>query len=528
MLKGKKLFRTVSALLLCVSVLAGTVMRIQAESGPEVIDPGAVLAEGLEKLDEAVDSITVPDFEGRVCVTAADGMRSAIADHFSSEDDMSWVGDAELRFQGTSNEKGGVDLEVTLFLNSTELYRLLVSYDREENVLYLVCPELKDEVLAFPIGDFSADAQTITGKKITPEKLAEYTSALKELNDLVKTIPLETLLSEFQKYLSVLMEYVETQQGLATVTAGSLKTEAETTTWSIEAQEIQELIPRVLTMLSEDELLEQIMESKFADHVFRLAIGGKAAAMFPEGALWEFVQQALINAARKEYPWARHTEVTLARNQGGMPVRLSASMEQNGIEAELFQITGILDSPEHAFEVKLGPILLSKAGYKTTQSAGVLAQGSLQDEILRESVSLHGKGVTSPVLLIRNLDLSALKDGWLSGDFTVIWGNTEYTCDFYTDEDGLRTMRFDVKGKEWFTLTADLEEVEEADLDPMDLSEAFTVDSRKAFFKYIRDASAIRMFEKLSKASVPQEYVDMLTDGEAATESSRENTEELN
>ena len=110
----------------------------------------------------------------------------------------------------------------------------------------------------------------------------------------------------------------------------------------------------------------------------------------------------------------------------------------------------------------------------------------------------------------------------------MIWGNTEYTCNFYTDEDGLRTMRFDVKGKEWFTLTADLEEVEEADLDPMDLSEAFTVDSRKAFFKYIRDASAIRMFEKLSKASVPQEYVDMLTDGEAATESSRENTEELN
>ena len=68
--------------------------------------------------------------------------------------------------------------------------------------------------------------------------------------------------------------------------------------------------------------------------------------------------------------------------------------------------------------------------------------------------------------------------------------------------------------------------MENTSLDEMDLSDAFTVDSRKAFFKYMRDASAIRMFEKLSSAGVPQEYVDMLTDGEAATESSRENTVE--
>ena len=68
---------------------------------------------------------------------------------------------------------------------------------------------------------------------------------------------------------------------------------------------------------------------------------------------------------------------------------------------------------------------------------------------------------------------------------------------------------------------------EDISLEPFDVSDAFRVDSRKAFFKYMRDASAIRMFEKLSSAGVPQEYVDMLTDGEAATESSRENTVEM-
>ena len=104
---------------------------------------------------------------------------------------------------------------------------------------------------------------------------------------------------------------------------------------------------------------------------------------------------------------------------------------------------------------------------------------------------------------------------------------TEYSCDFYTDGDGIRSMAFAVNGQEWFVLTADLHEVEKAEVDLPDLADAFVVDSRKAFFRYMRDASALRMFEKLSSAGVPKEYVEMLTDGEAATESSRENTEEL-
>ena len=526
MMKGIKYLRAASAWILSVSILFGTASRIHAESEPHSVDPGEILTEVLSRIDEEADRITVPDFEGTVHVAAADGMREAIADYYHSEDDMSWIEDASLLFQGTSNETGGANLEATSFFNSTELYHLKASYDREENILYLVCPELKDEILAFPAGDFSADAQTLTGKKITPEKIAEYASALQELNELVKTISLETLQSEFLKYAAVLMKYVDASQSLTTVMAGSLKEEGHTTTWSIEAEELQELIPEVLTMLSEDELLRQILQSPFADHVFRLAVGRKASQLFPEGALWQLAQQALINASQKEYSWTRKIGVTLSLDRSGIPIRLSATMEQSQIEAELFQITGILEPEEHAFEVKLGPVLLSRAGYKTTQSAGLLVQGGLKDEILRESVSLHGEGVTSPVFLIRSFDLDALKEAWLSGVFTLIWKDDEYTCDFFTDEDGKRRMRFDVNGREWFTLTADLEKVEEVKLDRMDLSDAFLVDSRKAFFKYIRNASAIRMFEKLSTAGVPQKYVDMLTDGEAATESSRENTQE--
>ena len=149
-----------------------------------------ILKEIKEQAGEKAESIRIPDFEGTICVAASDGMRNAIADHYRSEDDMSWIDSAELSLRGTSNETGGADLEAAFLFNDTELYHLQASYDRGSNDLYLVCPELKEEVLVFSIGDFRADAQTITGRKITPEMIADYTSALKELNDLVRSISL--------------------------------------------------------------------------------------------------------------------------------------------------------------------------------------------------------------------------------------------------------------------------------------------------------------------------------------------------
>lgn len=526
-MRGKKYLCTVGAWILSASLLSGLAYGAGQESEGGSIDPGAILSAAYEKAGEAADQITIPDFEGTVRIVAADGLRSAIMDHYHSEDDMTWIEDADITLQGTANETRGADLEATLHFNGTELYHLQLSFDRQENILYLQCPELKEEVFAFPVGDFRADAQTITGRKITAEKLAEYTSMLKELNDLVKSISLDELRGELSKFAMAFGKYIRTDRGFATITAGSLSAEGSTTTWSIDGPSLQELIPGALTMLSEDKLLQKIMESPFAEHVFRMAVGGKASRLIPQGALWQFVQQFLIQAAQKDYTKGRAVSAALALDRNNLPIQLSASMEKSGIVAELFRINALMDGTDHAFEVKLGPALLKAAGYRTKKTWGLLAQGSLKDEILRETLSYTENSLAVPVFMIRNLDLLALREAWLSGAFTVIWGGSEYTCDFYMDENGLRTMRFDVNGKEWFTLTADLKTVEKADLDPFDVSEAYLVDSRKAFFEYMRDASAIRMFEKLSSAEVPQEYVDMLTDGEAATESSRENTVEL-
>ena len=526
-MKGKRILCALSAWILSTSIFSGAVSGAEEEPGGGSIDPGAILSTVFQKATEEADQITVPDFEGDLHVEAADGMRTAIADYYHSEDDMSWIENADITLKGTSNESRGVDLEAVFHFNGTELYHLKASFDRGKNIIYLECPELKEEVFAFPVGDFRADAQTITGKKITAEKIAEYATLLKELNDLVKSVSLDMLLGEWLRYSQALGKYIQTDKGFATVTAGSLTAEGNTTTWSISAENLKEMIPEALMLLAEDVLLKQIMESAFAEHIFRMAVGGKASKLIPQGALWQFVQQALIQAAGKDYSKGRSVFVTMALDRNNLPIQLSASMEKGGIAAELFRINALMDGTDHAFEGKLGSALLSAAKIKTKQSYGLLVQGSLKDDILRETVSYTVNSLAEPLFLIRNLDLLAVRDAWLTGALTVIWQGMEFSTDFYKDDDGLRSMRFDVNGEEWFTLTADFSKTDQVSLDTLDVSDAFLVDSRKAFFEYMRDASAIRMFEKLSTAGVPQEYVDMLTDGEAATESSRENTVEL-
>jgi len=150
-MKGKKLLRAVSAWILSVSMISGAVFGAQEDPGSQTIDPGRILGTVMEQAQKAADSITMPDFEGEVHVVAADGLRTAIADHYHSEDDMSWIEDAQIFLQGTMNDTRGVDLEATFAFDGTELYHLQLAFDRETNILYLECPELKEEVFAFPM-----------------------------------------------------------------------------------------------------------------------------------------------------------------------------------------------------------------------------------------------------------------------------------------------------------------------------------------------------------------------------------------
>lgn len=523
-MKLKRFLRSAAACILSASLFSQTAM------GAQTINPEEILGNIADQVNQAVEKLDIPAFEGGVHVEALDGMRGAIADHYRSEDDMSWIESADLLVKGCENELDGLDVEAALAFNETELYHLQASFDRQENTLYLISPELKKEVIAFPIGDFTADAQAITGKKISPQMMAEGISLLQELNTLISSISLEMLQEEVMKYYTELGSRIQMETGFTTVQAGTLTSEGSTVVFSVTGEQLVELIPKALEMLSQDEFLKGILTSEFGDHVFNLAMRSTFSDIqFPAGALWSMVQQTLMNASEKDYSGLYGGSVTVALDKKNRPLQLSVMLEKSGMKVDLVQINAIAAGSDHAFEVKIGPMLAEKIGIKSNMSTGFILQGSLKDDYLRESVSLHWNGATTPVFRIQDCDLLKIgKDVWLNGVATLILNGIEYSCDFFRDEDGLRTMVYSVKGEDWFKLTAELNEVESTSLDDMDTEDAFVVDSRQAFEAYMRDASALNMFEKLSSAGVPQEYVDMLTDGEAATESSRENTVELN
>ncbi len=522
-MRFRNILRSAAAGILSASIVSGQAVYAQT------INPEEIITDSLDQIRVAAEKLDMPEFEGNVTVTAADGMRDAIAEHYRSQEDMSWINNAGILLQGSSVEADRENLEATFEFNDTELYHLQASYAPASNTIYLICPELKDEVIEFPIANFTSDPHAWTRKKVTAQMMAEAMSLFQELNDLISSISLEQLQAEVMKYYAALQSYVKVESGFTTVQAGTLTAEGTTTSFSVSAADMQEAIPIALNMLAEDELLKQILKSDFADHVFSLVMRSTAGNIeLPKGALWQFTQQLIAKAAQKEYKNLSGITVTFAFDQKGRPIQAAAFMEQSGMKADLIQVNAVLNGSAHAFEVKAGPVLVRKFGIKSTMSSGLLLQGTLSDSYLKETVSMIFNGEVIPLFRIDDLDLLSFEHVWPSGVFTLIWGDKEYSCDFHMNEEGVRTMVFSVNDKEWFTLTAELKEVESTSLDKMDIDGAFVVDSRTAFEAYMRDASALNMFEKLSKAGVPQEYVDMLTDGEAATESSRENKEERN
>ena len=133
---SRRYVHVLTILVLTAILMSQSVFGFAGKDGERTIDPGKILGQLLSQAENTANSITVPDFEGTVRVTAADGMRDAIAQHYRSEDDMTWIQDADLFLQGTSNESGGADLEATFSFNRTKLYHLQISFDREKNVLY--------------------------------------------------------------------------------------------------------------------------------------------------------------------------------------------------------------------------------------------------------------------------------------------------------------------------------------------------------------------------------------------------------
>lgn len=526
MANRKNILHAAAASALAVS-LAVTPVCIQAAETESAALVQPVLDASEELLDTTAQSLDEAH-EGYFRITAGDPLRAAISLEAGGTDDMAWIKNAEILFQQAPNESGGEDMEATLLFNDTELYHLSVSYDASARILYAVCPELQDQTMAVPFDSLSSSVQESVTQGISPEMMQQLGVLFADLTSFAQSVPADQLQQEMLKYIGTLGSHLTLEQGIATVTAGTLSAEANTMSYAVSEQDMQEMLPELLRMLSEDELLEQLMTSGFVNDLIALGMQQSGLNLGLTGEdLLNQIRPAIANLAEQDFSGMYGFRLTIGENDRKTAGRVSLALETSGISAELFSVDAVADGSDHAVEFRLGPVLASSMGLDTNTAAGIVAQGSVEQNLLNETVSVNAQGMQMNVLQISGLDLEQLREGRVVGTVTAAADNGTVTGDFkVSEEDGERAMDLYKNEDLWCTFAANMYAVQDVELDEIDVSDPAVVEDEKSLAAYMRNANVIRMLEKLADAGVPQEYVDKLTSSEASTESSRENVVE--
>ena len=523
-------YRTVVASALAFTLASVPVCAYAQETVESSVEEGieSVLEVSEEALDDAVQEVKGSAYECSAVLKAEDPLRAAISQAFGSADDMAWIESAEIFLQTQTDDSGNPAAEATLIFNDTELYHLIVSYDAAAGILYAVCPEMQDQAMAVPARDAVTTAQNAAITQVPAEVMEYLQTVVQDAFTLVNSIPADALASDLMGYVQTLAGHVAVEQGIASITAGTLSEESNTVTYKITSEEMQKLIPEILQLLSQDQILEQVMGSDFFTDLISLGMMASGEQMELSGAdLYRQVSAMLGQLAQGDFSDMFGFMVSLGSNAAGVPDHLGLTLEYSGITAEIASVDFIASGPDHAAELKFGPVVAENLGLDSSSASGFLIQGSVADGYLNEAFSLNLNGSSTPVFVIRDLDLEKLSTGTLEGSFITNAGGVEYMLRTGKEEETGRTfLDFCRNGDLWCTLSLDARQVGSTDIDPIDTENAITVASEEDLDAYMRNANVHAMLEKLADAGVPQEYVDMLTSGEASTESSRENTEE--
>ena len=522
MVKREHMLRRAAAVTLA-ALLAVSPAAMAEETS---VDVEALASASGEAIGSAMEQVQGAH-EGYIYVTAEDPMRAAISEYAGNMDDMAWIESAELLMQADRNEFDGEDVEFTLFFNETELYRLQLSYNGQEKVLYALCPELLDTPMALPFEQSQEKVTESVTAQIPPEVLEEAGALLTELGDFLESVPPEMIQQSLIGYIGTLASYITSEQGIASITAGTLTAETSTVTYKVSAEDMKAMLPQLLKLLSEDQLIKQALESDLVNHLLSLAMKQSGTELQLTGSdIYAMLQPQIAQMAESDFSGVFGCALTIGTDDQGQPASLSLAVETSGVTAELFSVTKVESGADHAVEFKLGPVLASAVGLDTGSPSGIVIQGSAEGQLLNETVSLNVNGVSMPVFQIEGLDLAQLQEGKVAGKVTFSLGEKSVSLDLYESEEGSSTQDVYINDDLWCTITSDLYATDDIELDEMDTSAAVEVTDEESFAAYMRGAKVTRMFEKLADAGVPQEYVDKLTSGEASTESSRENVEE--
>ena len=115
----------------------------------------------------------------------------------------------------------------------------------------------------------------------------------------------------------------------------------------------------------------------------------------------------------------------------------------------------------------------------------------------------------------------------MEGLATLKIGDSVYTAQFTHPQQGTEIITGKYNDTEYLKITAEAQSKDDPKVDRIKREKAMPVYDQSTWDAYIKDAKLAKMIDQLPKAGVPDSIMEMLTSGEAGTEKSRENTDEV-
>jgi len=500
------------------------------------------LAEVLGEAQEAIGGALSKGYENSLSIDVKEPLQELISGAIKNTD-MSWLENVTFAGASSGNEDGGIDASGVISLNDTELYHGKISVDVDDRIVYLSCPEFRKTPAAV---DLVKLADTLSGGKKEGDGEAsgnskdkagtfkpDYTRLIGEGGDLFASLSPEELRAFTDRYGEVLLQNASfSSHENVTLTAGALSESIRNTTVTVDPQSMARFLMTSIDSLKDDPLILKILDSAFAADVTNTVLYMMDKdTVLGKDEIEDGYHSLLKTLEKEDFSQVPGFTLTYGYDGEGRLATVEFGLLYSGASVSVFSLKMLQRETHIAVQFDLGGLVSNLiARYwqgDPNGRTGILLEADKASDVIHDSFLITAAGEEIASVYLDDFLVGEVEKGILNGTATLNAAGGEYTAEFIHPEKGTEIIEGRYNGTEYVVLTAKAEAVDKADVDEISRSKAMEVYDQPTWDAYIKDAKLSKMFKVLPKAGVPDSIMEMLTSGEAGTEKSRENTDEV-
>lgn len=500
----------------------------------------------LSDIGDAVGSVLSKGYENTVSIDAEEPLTNLLSDAIKGTD-MSWLENITLTGASCGNEDSGVDASGVISLNGTELYHGRVSVDADDLLVYISCPEFRKTPAVVDLkkiaGMEDADSKDTGGEDTDAggkdesasfgEFRSNYAMLAGEAGNLLTSLTEEDIEKFARRYADVFLENAAfTYHENVTVMAGALSENISTTTVTVDQSGMASILDKSIDTLKEDQLISKVLASDFAcDLTNTVRQAMKYETYLGSDQIYEGYLSLLAFLEKEDFSQVPGFSLTYGYDSHGQLAHLEFSLLYSGAAAKIFSIDTLQTDTHLSAQFDLGDLISALiAKYwkgDSNGTTGILIEADKASDVVHDSFLVMVAGQEIASVYLDNFQIQDLQEGVVEGLATLKIGDSVYTAQFTHPQQGTEIITGKYNDTEYLKITAEAQSKDDPKVDRIKREKAMPVYDQSTWDAYIKDAKLAKMIDQLPKAGVPDSIMEMLTSGEAGTEKSRENTDEV-